>query len=507
MPGRVACPKTIGKSIVSTPLVRPSSDRPLETTAHFENIPQEITKRLNAATQDIVVAVAWFTDPDLFDVLCRQAGRGVRVRLAVINDRINVGPGRLNFQRLKDCGGAVFLIAAGSDRDPIMHHKFCVLDRKTVIIGSYNWTKRAQANDESITVISAGDDDLETGIAADYLNAFDALLCKYGQSTPTIDQAQLRRRLEIIRNLLLLEERDTLSPQLDKLRLLGAAARLEPLFTSLEDHDSSTAIAWITDYLQRATALTSATAQEIADLRLTLRGLEYQVTALSDEKVEIERLIHAFSLRTSHEIGDLITLYLKLRAEKLRRQATTKKDAEAEAARADYEEYREANDTARATPAPPPLPPDDLKELKRLYQQASQKCHPDKVDEADRDHANRLFVQLQAAYRNNDLGGVRAIHAAVREGHLFVDRSLTLTEAESLGHAITVLRRDLDQLTAEVHQLRRSDAYQTLKDLDDWDAYFAEQRVALQQAIEQLEAELAQTGQPPATGRETHADG
>jgi len=61
----------------------------METTAHFENIPQEIARRLTAATQKIVVAVAWFTDRDLFDVLCRQAGRGLRVRLAVLGDRIN----------------------------------------------------------------------------------------------------------------------------------------------------------------------------------------------------------------------------------------------------------------------------------------------------------------------------------------------------------------------------------------------------------------------------------
>ena len=49
----------------------------METTAHFENIPQEIARRLAAATQEIVVAVAWFTDRDLFDVLCKQAGRGL----------------------------------------------------------------------------------------------------------------------------------------------------------------------------------------------------------------------------------------------------------------------------------------------------------------------------------------------------------------------------------------------------------------------------------------------
>ena len=464
----------------------------METTAHFENIPQVIAKRLNAATQEVVVAVAWFTDPELFDVLCRQAGRGVRVRLAILNDQINVGPGRLNFQRLQDCGGEVFLIPAGDDRGPIMHHKFCVIDRATVILGSYNWTKRAQDNDESITVIAAGDD-VDTEIAAAHLNAFDAILCKYGLSAPAIDPAQVRRRLEIVRNLLLLDDRETLAPQLDKLRPASTAMRLDPLFTALQGPDSHIAVAWIDDYLTRAQALTIATDQEVAHLRLTLRSLEYQLTALSDERAEIERQIHAFSLRSAHALGDLIARYLGLRAETLRRQAARDPETEpaADSARADYETYRDANETARETPEPPPLPPDDIAELRRLYRHASQKCHPDKVSEADRAHANRLFVQLQAAYRNNDIAGVHAIHAAVRDGHLFVDRSLTLTETESLGHAIAGLRRDLERLALEVRQLRVSETYRTLKDLDDWEPYFAAQATALQDAIRQLEAELA----------------
>jgi hypothetical protein len=393
---------------------------------------------------------------------------------------------------LQDCGGEVFLIAAGGDRGPIMHHKFCVIDRATVIIGSYNWTKRAQDNDESITVVSSGGD-IDSGIAADYLAAFDALLCKHGHGTPAIDQAQIRRRLEIVRNVLLLEEWETLSPQLDKLRTAGAEARLEPLFTALQGRDTAAALTWIDDFLHHATALTITIDQEIADLRLTLRSLEYQVTALSDDKAEIERLIHAFSLRTSHEIGDLIARYLELRAEKLRRRAATEQETEAEAdsARADYEDYRDANETARETPEPPQLPPADIKELKRLYRQASQKCHPDKVDATDRAHANRLFVQLQAAYRNNDLGGVRAIHAAVRDGRLFVDRSAILTESEALGHAVVALRLELARLATLVRQLRDSDTYRTLKDLENWDAYFEQQRRALDQAIADLETELA----------------
>jgi phosphatidylserine/phosphatidylglycerophosphate/cardiolipin synthase-like enzyme len=34
----------------------------------------------------------------------------------------------------------------------IMHHKFCVIDINTVISGSYNWTNKAQFNDESIDI-------------------------------------------------------------------------------------------------------------------------------------------------------------------------------------------------------------------------------------------------------------------------------------------------------------------------------------------------------------------
>ena len=33
-----------------------------------------------------------------------------------------------------------------------MHHKFCVIDLKKVIHGSYNWTTKAQYNNETITI-------------------------------------------------------------------------------------------------------------------------------------------------------------------------------------------------------------------------------------------------------------------------------------------------------------------------------------------------------------------
>jgi hypothetical protein len=368
-----------------------------------------------------------------------------------------------------------------------MHHKFCVIDRTTVILGSYNWTKQAQANDENITVVTGAPD-----FAAQYLDAFDALLSKHGLTTPAVDAEQVRRRLEVVRNLLLLGDDDMLAAQLDKVRPAAATMQLGPLFECLDAGDTDTAAAWIDDYLQRAVALTIATDQEVAYLKLTLRGLEYQLSALSDEKVEIERQIHAFSVRSSHEIGELTTRYLRLRAEKLRRQAATEPEAEPEAeeARADYEDYREADERARATPEPARLAPDDMKHIKTLYREASQKCHPDKVHEADREQAHQLFVQLQTAYRQNDIAGVRAIHAAVREGRLFVARSAVLTEIESLGRAVLDLRQQVQALVTAIRQLYDSQTYRTLPGIEDWGAWFEEHRALLEQAIADFETEL-----------------
>ena len=33
-----------------------------------------------------------------------------------------------------------------------MHHKFCIIDLKTTIHGTYNWTKAAQYNKETISI-------------------------------------------------------------------------------------------------------------------------------------------------------------------------------------------------------------------------------------------------------------------------------------------------------------------------------------------------------------------
>jgi phosphatidylserine/phosphatidylglycerophosphate/cardiolipin synthase-like enzyme len=52
----------------------------------------------------------------------------------------------------------------------IMHHKFCIIDFKTVIHGSYNWTIKAQWNKETISI------DFGREIAEKFANEFISLI-------------------------------------------------------------------------------------------------------------------------------------------------------------------------------------------------------------------------------------------------------------------------------------------------------------------------------------------
>ena len=67
----------------------------------------------------------------------------------------DINKGRLDFNSLNNLEKANVCAYPYEEGDQLMHHKFCVIDRSTVITGSYNWSFRAQENEENITVITA----------------------------------------------------------------------------------------------------------------------------------------------------------------------------------------------------------------------------------------------------------------------------------------------------------------------------------------------------------------
>lgn len=119
----------------------------IEVEVHFEDIEAQIVEQIRVAKFTIWVAVAWFTNKTLMRELYNKKQEGVNVRLVVLDDEINTNYG-FNYEDFFETKR----VAKTGFYGNIMHHKFCIVDFKTVIHGSYNWTSKANWNKETISV-------------------------------------------------------------------------------------------------------------------------------------------------------------------------------------------------------------------------------------------------------------------------------------------------------------------------------------------------------------------
>lgn len=119
----------------------------VEVEIHFEEIQRQIIEQIKNAKYSIWVAVAWFTDKILFDLLIDKKREGVNIQIIVVNDEINRTYGQPYEQHFE-----AYRVTPTGKYQNIMHHKFCIIDLRTVIHGSYNWTNKARWNKETISI-------------------------------------------------------------------------------------------------------------------------------------------------------------------------------------------------------------------------------------------------------------------------------------------------------------------------------------------------------------------
>jgi len=140
----------------------------------FENIEYNIYKDIVESTDSIEVAVAWFTNQRIFNLLCEKLRKrnGANVSIIMVNDPINIKKGGVDWQKYIELGGKLFL----SSDDKLMHHKFCVLDSKILYNGSYNWTYGAE--EKNIENVIRFED--QQGLIKDFQIHFNQLKEKVG---------------------------------------------------------------------------------------------------------------------------------------------------------------------------------------------------------------------------------------------------------------------------------------------------------------------------------------
>lgn len=116
----------------------------ISTEVFFENIQSQIINQINKAEYEIIIAVAWFTDITIKKALfAKLKTKKINVKILLYEDKIN----RKEFYRtLFDLGANIKFSKS------MMHNKFCIIDNNIVINGSYNWTQKANSNNENIQI-------------------------------------------------------------------------------------------------------------------------------------------------------------------------------------------------------------------------------------------------------------------------------------------------------------------------------------------------------------------
>ena len=133
---------------------------------------------------------------------------------------------------------------------------------------------------------------------------------------------------------------------------------------------------------------------------------------------------------------------------------------------------------------------DDQEQLKIFFRKAIQLCHPDKVSEGQREVATKRFVQLQAAYEQNDLEKVKNIYDDLVNNRPYEDSSDTLSDSKLIKQEINRLASTSAGLLIEILALKKQISDLGIDEIVDWDEYFATKKQSLMDAIEQMETEL-----------------
>ena len=450
----------------------------MQTEAIFENIAERILTEIQKANNSIYIAVAWFTNKSIFEQLIKKAKNGCQIQIIISNDLINENSS-IDFNKLEKHNGKVYKIGNGDTE--LMHNKFCIIDFNTVITGSYNWSYKAENNFENI-VINSND----TSLAEQFVTEFNQIKKKYYPNETIQNEFPIEiiiKRLEIIKNFILLEDIDDISIAVEKLKRYQFNEDVKTIISSISNKEFAKAITTIQEFINSYQQITIWNDPEIAGIKLEIKILESQINAFDNEKIELEKVISDFQHRHTIELGEVILEVLRLRKIKYKNH---KKEAEAEE---DFNNYSKQYETEKDKKQFE-LNEEEKLELKKKFRKATTMCHPDKVSEEQKAEAEEIFIELKKAYDEHDLEKVNQLLHDLENGKKFVSQADSISEKEKLKITLEKLKQKLKGIENEIISLKETEIFTTINNITNWDNYFTETKTQLEEELQNLKVEL-----------------
>ena len=294
------------------------------------------------------------------------------------------------------------------------------------------------------------------------------------------DLQKIIKRLEIIKSLVLLEEDEEMEFHISRLQKLDLPNEILEIITELRNKSYGNAIHKIEKFLSTNNKVAFYNDPEIEALRFEAKGLEKLIQLRSEEKAELDKLIFEFSVRHSHELGELILKILEYR------KAQSKGTPHEEEAEKEYEDFNANYETTKDENIEL-LNDEELKELKSNYRKASKLCHPDVVNDSQKDLANKIFIELNEAYEKNNLVRVQEILDGFVNGKAFTSKADVISIKQELQSELKRLKMRLEELNMIIDGIKTSATYNKIVSIANWDNYFQETKQELQEQLNELE--------------------
>ncbi len=457
----------------------------MQTEAVFENISERIHTEIAKAQKSIYIVVAWFKNKTLFEELVLKANDGCSVSLFLSNEAINV-KSEINFNLLKTKNSDINFVGNGNTE--LIHNKFCIIDNNTVITGSYNWGNEVENDFENIIITK--DDSI---LVQQFIDEFNQNLKKYFPETGSIFKemdfpiSKIIKRLEIIKNYILLEDIDEILKENEKLKVYFFNNELNEIYNFIANKEYGNAINQIQIFSDKFKQTDIWKDPEVQALKLEMKLLENQLSAFENEKVEMEKLLSSFNHRHAYELGVLILEILKLR--KILFIDDQPKFEEADKDEKDYRNQFESEKSKTFIE----LTELQKVEIKSKFRKAVVLCHPDKFSNESVEFqkmAEEIFKELNDANEKNDLDRITEILNKLEKGFLTASAGLKIDDKLKLKSTILRLKQKIEIIQNKILEIKGNNTYKLIVNISDWDEYFATTKQQLKDEIEKLKNQI-----------------
>jgi hypothetical protein len=441
-----------------------------------DNLQQVILKNLDAAQNSVSIAVAWFTDVVLFNKLLEIQNRGIKIELIITKHQFN--DDSLNDYELISQNNGVFLEIGGNYNT--MHHKFCIVDHKILLQGSFNWTKKAnESNNETLLVIKEDYQSIH-----EFNEEFERLkrLAGMDKELKELEIAKALKYFTLIRTFIDLGKPNDIYPYLQEIRDVSELSEIVNLLTSGQ---YDVAVLKMDELQRNFTAVINVGHFEKEELIFKIRLISEQIKQLEIEKTNIEEEIDSFNRRFILELNPTIAAILQLK--KKIHERFNVKDETFEELNQEYEKVN-AELEIEIEKNIPDLSQEEQKDIKKMYHEASTLCHPDsaKCVFEDKNAAQETFSALSAAYKLKDVDTVKRIYDELKLGS-FNPENLTVSEVDYLKQKLAVLESKFSTLMKFMMKMKTTEPYVTIQKIEDFDEFFRVQKTILENDKEELE--------------------